>query len=185
MREKILDVAQSLVQDRGLNGVSFQDIADEVGLKKPSLFHHFRNKDELALALMERCRSSYGLRYGEVLERQDLSEPEKLREIARMFEEGLRSQHLCLLGALSNQSGSFSAPLKDAMSETANLSIGRYTEVFDAGRDSGTLVFQGSSEDAATAFLAMLQGLQALARAKGELDSFFPAASSYIDSLSS
>ena len=54
MRETILDAAQALVQDRGLNAVSFQDLADAVGLKKPSLFHHFRSKDALAAALMER-----------------------------------------------------------------------------------------------------------------------------------
>ena len=38
-----------MVQDRGLNAVSFQDLADAVGLRKPSVFHHFRNKEELTL----------------------------------------------------------------------------------------------------------------------------------------
>ena len=40
-----------MVQDRGLNAVSFQDLADAVGLRKPSVFHHFKNKEELYASL--------------------------------------------------------------------------------------------------------------------------------------
>ena len=184
MRETVLDAAQELVQDRGLNGVSFQDIADKVGLKKPSLFHHFRSKDELALALMERCRTSYGERYAEVLSKDELSEPDRLKEIAQLFDEGLRTQHLCLLGALSNDSGAFSDELKTELGETATGSIERYAALFKAGRKSGTLEFEGTSKEAASAFLAMLQGLQLLARAKGDSALLYPAALSYIDSIS-
>lgn len=183
MRETVLDAAQELVQDRGLNGVSFQDIADKVGLKKPSLFHHFRSKDELAHALMERCRTSYGERYADVLGTEGLSEPERLKEIARLFEEGLQTRHLCLLGALSNDSGAFSEELKADLSETTTGSIDRYAVLFQKGKDSGTLEFEGTAEEAASAFLAMLQGLQILARAKGDFDLLYPAAESYINSI--
>ena len=75
--------------------------------------------------------------------------------------------------------------LKKELHSTANLIIGRYAKVFKAGRSAGTLTFRGSAEDAATAFLALLQGLQVLIRASGDLDAFLPAASTYIDSLSS
>ena len=184
MKEAILDAAQDLVQERGLNAVSFQDLADSVGLKKPSLFHHFKNKDALTAALIERCRTTYGARYGEVLARNDLNEPEKLRQIARIFEEGLRSNHLCLLGSLSSDSSGFPKDLREDLQATANLVVSRYTKVFEDGRNASTLNFGGSPEDAATAFFAMLQGLQTLSRATGDPDAFYPAAESYIDSIS-
>ncbi len=185
MREKLLDTAQSLVQDRGLDAVSFQDLADAVGLKKPSVFHHFKNKDELAQSLMVRCRTSYGARYGEVLARENLTEPAKLKEIARIFEAGLRDDHLCLLSSLSNNCNAYSEALKQEMRDTVTLIVERYASVFRSGRDNGTLNYQGSAEAAGAAFLAMLQGLQVMARAKGDIDSFLPAADSYIDSISS
>lgn len=184
MREKLLDAAQTLVQGRGLNAVSFQDLADAVGLKKPSVFHHFPTKDALAQSLLERCRTTYGARYGEILAREDLAAHDKLREIARVFDEGLRDDHLCLLGALANTCGDYSGELKKEMRETARLSIQRYADVFEDGRESGALDYKGTAAAAAAAFLAMLQGLQVLARAKGEVDSFLPAAESYIDSIS-
>ena len=43
-REDLLDVAQDLVQKRGLNAVSFQDLSDAVGIRKASVHHHFGNK---------------------------------------------------------------------------------------------------------------------------------------------
>ena len=75
-------------------------------------------------------------------------------------------------------------PVANLHDETANTSIERYTTVFEDGRNAGTLTYQGSAEDAATAFLAMLQGLQVLARAKGDVKAFGPAAASYVDSIS-
>lgn len=183
MRDKILDVAQRLVQERGLNAVSFQDIAQEVGLKKPSLFHHFANKDAVAEALLLRCRTSYGERYAEVLN-QDVPAPEKLKGIAHLFDEGLRKEQSCLLAALGNGSGTLSESLREELQRTADLSVERYTTVFQQGRSEGTLQFSGEPKQAAQAFLGMLQGLQILLRAEGKLDGLTPAANAFIKSIS-
>ena len=53
-REKILNSAQSLIQTRSFEGFSFQDIANEVGIRKASLYHYFDSKDAIALAVLER-----------------------------------------------------------------------------------------------------------------------------------
>ena len=91
--------AEQMVQDRGLNAVSFQDLADAVGLRKPSIFHHFRNKEELTLALIDRCATKHGPQYAEVIAR-DVSPPAKLRQIAKIFEDGLKNEQPCLMAAL-------------------------------------------------------------------------------------
>jgi TetR/AcrR family transcriptional regulator, transcriptional repressor for nem operon len=54
-RDKILNAAQSLIQTRSFEGFSFQDIADQVGIRKASLYHHFPSKDDVALAVLERA----------------------------------------------------------------------------------------------------------------------------------
>ena len=183
MREQLLDAAQTLVQKRGLNAVSFQDLADAVGLKKPSVFHHFPSKDALARSLLERCRTSYGARYGAVLAREDIGEPEKLREIARLFDQGLKEDHLCLLAAMASNGGEFSPELELDLEQTSSVAIERYTTVFATGRETGTLTYSGTPEEAATAFLAMLQGLQILMRSNGKTDAYLPVAMAYIDSI--
>ena len=52
-RDKILNSAQRLIQTRSFHGFSFQDIADEVGIRKASLYHYFASKDDVALAVLE------------------------------------------------------------------------------------------------------------------------------------
>ncbi|MEX0730337.1 MAG: TetR/AcrR family transcriptional regulator [Aquisalimonadaceae bacterium] len=58
-KSEILDIAQDLVQTRSYQGFSFQDIADALGLRKASLYHHFGSKEALALALLRRHRERF------------------------------------------------------------------------------------------------------------------------------
>lgn len=182
MRDKILDAAESLVQSRGLNAVTFQDLADAVGLRKPSLFHHVKNKEELTLALIERCSTKHGPKYEAIVEKDTLA-PAKLREIAKLFEDGVKQERPCLLAALEGGMDSLSDTAVNALGKAAEGAIGRFERVFAQGRKEGSLEFSGDTKHAAMAFYAMLQGLQSLCRAKGEFRTFKKAASTYIDAI--
>lgn len=57
-RDRILDAAIELFALHGLHGMSLQMLADGVGLHKSSLFHHFKGKDELGIACLERVMES-------------------------------------------------------------------------------------------------------------------------------
>ena len=183
MREKLLDAAEKLVQDRGLNAVSFQDLADAVGLRKPSVFHHFPNKEVLARALIERCQTKHGPAYAAVVE-SDSTAPEKLRQLAQIFEKGLREHRPCLIAALGAGINTLPEVAAEELSETAMAAVGRFTLVFEQGRVEGSLAFSGDPADAATGYFAMLQGLQVLVRAGGNPDAFHAAANTYIESVS-
>jgi AcrR family transcriptional regulator len=52
--EKILSLAPKLIAKEGYDGTSFQEIANEVGLHKSSLFHYFKNKEELLLKILQK-----------------------------------------------------------------------------------------------------------------------------------
>jgi TetR/AcrR family transcriptional regulator len=53
-RDKILDVAEALFARRGFEGVGMREVAEAAGLGKSSLFHHFRSKAQLYLAVLDR-----------------------------------------------------------------------------------------------------------------------------------
>jgi AcrR family transcriptional regulator len=50
-REKILDVALDLFTDQGFDGTSMREIAERLGITKPSIYYHFASKEEILLAL--------------------------------------------------------------------------------------------------------------------------------------
>ncbi|MCA9143293.1 MAG: TetR/AcrR family transcriptional regulator [Planctomycetaceae bacterium] len=183
MKEKILDAAEKMVQDRGLNAVSFQDLANAVELRKASIFHHFPNKEALARALIERCGSKHRPEYAAVVD-SNASAPEKLRGLAGIFEKGLRNQRPCLLAALGSGVNTLSEVAVQELGEMARGAVSRFALVFQQGRDEGTLQFSGEPIDAATGFFAMLQGLQVLVRASGDTSAFSSAANAYVDSIS-
>jgi AcrR family transcriptional regulator len=51
-REKITDTAIDLFSRRGYEAVSVQDIADVVGIKKSSIYNHFKSKDEILQTIL-------------------------------------------------------------------------------------------------------------------------------------
>jgi AcrR family transcriptional regulator len=53
-REQILAVATEMFGNAGFRGVSLADIAARVGISQPGLIHHFRSKEELLIATLER-----------------------------------------------------------------------------------------------------------------------------------
>lgn len=51
-RERIVATARALFVERGYASVSMQQIADATGLRKASLYHHFKSKEELLAEVM-------------------------------------------------------------------------------------------------------------------------------------
>ena len=52
-RDDILQAAAQIFRQKGYNAASMQDIADAVGLQKPSLYHHVNSKQDILLALLD------------------------------------------------------------------------------------------------------------------------------------
>jgi AcrR family transcriptional regulator len=62
-----LDEATRLFAERGYEGTSMADLAERVGLRKASLFHHFASKEELRRAVLERLVTRFAQVISETL----------------------------------------------------------------------------------------------------------------------
>lgn len=52
-RGRVLSAAAHLFRDKGFDRTTVRDIAAMVGIQSGSIFHHFRNKDDILFAVME------------------------------------------------------------------------------------------------------------------------------------
>ena len=53
-RERVVNAALELFLQRGFADVSMQQIADDASITKATLYHHFRDKQDLYLAVMRK-----------------------------------------------------------------------------------------------------------------------------------
>ncbi|GFG53650.1 TetR family transcriptional regulator [Mycolicibacterium agri] len=73
---RILDAALMLIADHGVGGTSLQMIADAVGVTKAAVYHQFKTKEEIVIALTER-------ELGRLDDALEAAEAEKSRTKAR------------------------------------------------------------------------------------------------------
>jgi AcrR family transcriptional regulator len=57
--DRILDAAEDLFAEKGYSATSLGDVADRVGIRSPSLYNHFRNKEALYRAVLERLLTDF------------------------------------------------------------------------------------------------------------------------------
>jgi AcrR family transcriptional regulator len=106
-REQILDAAQSAVLAKGFSGTSIDELIAAVGISKSGFFYHFRDKSDLAKALLERYIAEDD-RIFDALEAQadDLSEDPLhsfligLRLLADVFEDLPEGHPGCMVASI-------------------------------------------------------------------------------------
>ena len=78
----ILDVAFRLFIEKGYEHTSIQDIIDNLGgLSKGAIYHHFKSKEDILVAVTDRMTSESNRMLAAIRDRTDLSGIEKLKTI--------------------------------------------------------------------------------------------------------
>lgn len=57
--DRILDAAEDLFAEKGYSATSLGDVADRVGIRSPSLYNHFKNKEALYQAVLDRLLEDF------------------------------------------------------------------------------------------------------------------------------
>lgn len=63
-KERILDVALTLFAENGYDGTGVEQIAEKVGIKAPSLYKHFKGKEDIMNALIDAAEEHYEASFG-------------------------------------------------------------------------------------------------------------------------
>ena len=63
-KEKILETSLTLFAENGYNGTSVEQIAQNVGIKAPSLYKHFKGKEDILNSLIDLAETRYEENFG-------------------------------------------------------------------------------------------------------------------------
>jgi len=166
-REQILSVARDLIQTRSYLGFSFQDVADKVGIRKPSLYHHFPTKESLGIEVLRESTRVFKA-WAVAKER---SPQAALDAYFRMYRNGLHAgESVCPAGALAPGWDCINDELRQAVRDLRSAQVLWLTGVLGAlapERKPSAPV----GELAAYVF-AVSQGALLAARMTGRVDDF-------------
>ncbi|WP_158095148.1 TetR/AcrR family transcriptional regulator [Gottfriedia luciferensis] len=84
-KDKILAVALALFSKNGYEGTSLSEIARAVGIQKPSIYNHFKSKEEIFLTIYENILWLHVKKVEELIkEIQELTAKEQLYQILHL-----------------------------------------------------------------------------------------------------
>lgn len=159
-KDQILHEASRMVLDRGLHGMSLQELATKLNLKKASLFHHFPSKLALALELYRFYQASF-IKW---TENHATYSPEKqillyAKELTRWICE---KQRVCPVGALSLEWHLVEPELKVEIKKLHTLQRNWLESLFKEIKKTEHL--KVSTSEAVMGTMALMQGSIQLAR---------------------
>jgi TetR/AcrR family transcriptional regulator, transcriptional repressor for nem operon len=180
--ERILDIAERLVQVRGFNAFSYADVAAELKVTKASIHYHFPSKADLGEALITR----YADRFAEALSGIDTPPADaraKLNAYAQLYGNVLQGERMCLCGMLAAEYPTLPESVQHAVLRFFDDNEEWIERVLLQGRQEGTLRFAGSAREVARMIVSSLEGAMLVARPFGDVTRFRAAASRLLESL--
>ena len=161
--DQILDLAQSLIQTRGYNAMSYRHLADEIGIKTSSIHYYFPAKEDLGQALMARYREAIKGALARI--DSDTNDPSlKIERYAELFVNSVRSGCICLGGMLATDLMTLPQGVQTEVKKFFSENEAWLSSVLKAGRESGQFTFEGSPKNKAETIFSTLEGAMIAAR---------------------
>ena len=166
-RDRILDSAQRLIQTRSFHGFSFQDIADEVGVRKASLYHHFDSKDDIALAVLERAADWVSARMAKLEDREPTERLDGYFDMYRVIHG--KGERMCPGGSFGAVLDAVSSPVQSALHRFSKMHLDWLEGVVREGAERGQFqIGDQRPRDVATQISAAVQGALLVGRLAGD-----------------
>ena len=166
-KRTILNLAESLLQDKGFNGFSYAHIAAELGVKNAAIHYHFPSKEELSIAVIQRYRERFKLWINNS-RIKNLSYEKKLDWFLSIYTD-MRADKgkVCLIGSMEAEFNSIPEALQEEVKALHKEMLKWFETTLDEGREAGVFQFNGESANKSALIGSSLQGALQMARALG------------------
>jgi len=166
---RIVDIMAELIQTRGYSAVSYQDIADAIGIRKASIHYHFPSKGDLGEAVIRQYNKSLLDELEAVAADPGASASDKLEAFLEPYLSFRGDdQRVCLCGALAGEFFALPKGMQAEVTKFFEAHQGWLTNLFAACKKDGSMKMPGSPEQTARLFFGAMQGALLAKRAAND-----------------
>jgi AcrR family transcriptional regulator len=137
-RERIMDIAEDAVLHKGFASTSIDEIISEAGITKSGFFYHFRDKNDLAKALLQRYTDNEWKVFDQLFKQADELSEDPLHSFLiflKLFADlmgDLPNGHPgCLIASYVYQDFMFSSDVRDMTTEGPRIGRRPFRERLD------------------------------------------------------
>lgn len=168
-RERILELGEELILNKGYNGFSYQDISNVLGIKNAAVHYYFPTKENLGVSILKTNTQ----RFDEMVENmqsRNFDEWHQLEAFMKIYLKSNRENKICLIGSLGTDINTLSDPMKNELQKMVGRILEWLEIILEDGRKKGLFSFTPPAHDQALQLLSSLvAGLQ-LARILNKSD---------------
>lgn len=160
-KSQIINVALKMVSEKGYEWLSFQKIANEVGISKSSVYHYFKKKEDLGIEIV----NMIGEEFRKEKEKFLIYKSEK-EKIEGYLTEVNRKDHLYneVLAKLTFDFNGLSLKLQKKIKEISEIEYNFILDVLKKGVEKNEFKIKNNLEETATAIILMTIGIYLYAR---------------------
>jgi len=177
---KILIEAQDLIQRHGFFGLSLQDLADRISIRKPSLYAHYNSKESLAVAVIRDLKRKF-CEFEESV--KDLGPLEQFDRYLRIHEEELNLGRVSPHAALALDGPSLPQAIRAAYLELQADELRWLVTIFDEGKKQNVFGTQVPSDALSLGVLQKVVGIELVARISAHSGAFCAARGDLMSAL--
>jgi TetR/AcrR family transcriptional regulator, transcriptional repressor for nem operon len=162
--DRILDLGERFVMERGYHAWSYQHVADALAVKPAAIHYHFRTKPELVAAVLDRYRARFA-RWGRTVATEaPLAQLDAYVALSRgLLAEG----RIDPFGMMAAEYSAVPPEVQERLRELQSEIFGWFGGLLARGRDEGAFAFDGPAPAKAAELACALLGAQQLGRVCG------------------
>jgi len=166
--DRILAVATRIAQAHGYGGLNLRALAEEVGIKAASLYHHFPSKADLAAAVARRYWEDTVVAL-DALSAKTPDMADRLRKYPSLFRKSLENDNrICLCSFMTAEYDDLPDVVKTEVQAFTDVNVAWLAKTLvDAG-----IVGTRDAKKRAHAIFAAVAGAQLMARGRADIKLF-------------
>lgn len=178
--QRILIEAQDLLQRFGFFGLSLQDLADRIQIRKPSLYAHYDSKEGLGVSIIQ----EYDRLFLKWMDRLKDETPEsKLQEFHKLIEGYLLAGKVCPNSALSLEGERLPQAMRTAYTAFLETQLTWLEKMIQEGQDRNHFLATLPAKELARLAFQQTIGAELVTRMTGDMSWFYKGAEDILKTI--